>query len=97
MSKPSRRVGSCAFCGQQGLLSREDFTPRWIARSIAEHVPPKDRWEQASILFGGDRPYRANSRTVGGAVRSKHGSSVRHATTDGCPVLIARCDPHWSR
>lgn len=53
MSKPSRRMGHCAFCGQYGHLSREDFTPKWIARFIEKHMPPENRWELLTISTDG--------------------------------------------
>ncbi len=85
MSKPSRRLGTCAFCGQFGQLTREDFTPRWIGRFIANRWPPEGRAELVSIAFGGDQPYREKSRIVGNA------SAIK-------PVVVcARCNNEWMK
>ncbi len=83
VGKPSRRIGTCAFCGVFGRLTREDFTPKWLSRYINTHLPPKDKWQAVEIRFGGDRPYRERSRIVGGA------SAIK-------PVIVcAPCNNGW--
>lgn len=83
MGKPSRRIGTCAFCGVPGRLTREDFTPKWLSRHINKHLPPEDKWQAVEIRFSGDRPYGERSRIVGGARAIK-------------PVIVcAPCNNGW--
>lgn len=83
VSKPSRPIGTCAFCGDYGLLTREDFTPKWLSRDINRHLRPKDKWQAVEIRFGGDSPYRERSRIVGGASVEKPA------------IVCARCNNGW--
>ena len=84
MSKPSRRRGSCAFCGAHGQLTREDFTPQWLGRFIAGRWPAQGPLELVAISGGGDRPYREEKRVPSATpARSSLRSSANDATTSG--------------
>ena len=85
VSKPSRRRGSCAFCGAHGQLTREDFTPQWLGRFIAGRWPAQGPLELVAISGGGDRPYREEKRVVGNA------SAVKPA------IVCQRCNNEWMK
>jgi hypothetical protein len=51
MAKHGRRRGTCIFCGQLGLLTREDATPRWLSGYLRQHLPPQPSWEAVEMKF----------------------------------------------
>jgi hypothetical protein len=85
VSKPSRRRGSCAFCGAFGQLTREDFTPQWLGRFIAEQWPPQGPLELVALSGGGDRPYSQDTHIVGNA------SAIKPA------VVCQPCNNEWMK
>ena len=85
VSKPSRRQGTCTFCGSFGQLTREDFTPRWLGRFIAAQWPAQGPLELVALSGGGDRPYSQDKHIVGNA------SAIKPA------VVCQPCNNEWMK
>jgi uncharacterized protein YndB with AHSA1/START domain len=83
MGKRPRTVGTCVFCGTFGLLTKEDFTPRWLGRLFDSQFRTGNNWELDSISFGGDRDYHSGTR------------QVRSASAIKPIVVCASCNNGW--